>query len=139
MVSAMDKASPSQLVVAWIFMEQAGEDRSRHVSADAVVSKGGTVAFSVGAPSLAPLFWIIFRLGNSSESAVERECGPIKNTRGGQPEFLSRGKRGKLLGVFDRPIVRQDLEDAVVHRSCFLLQFAFTDRGTGFVFVLIVL
>src|ERR1700694_480095 len=64
MVGAVNKAPLSQLVVARIFMKQAGEDSGRHVGADAVVRKGCTVTLSVGAPPLSPLFWIILLLGD---------------------------------------------------------------------------
>src|SRR5216684_1770509 len=89
MVGAVSKAPFSQLVVPWIFMEQAGEDRCRHVSADAVVGKRGAKTFTVGIPPLSPLFWVILGLGNPRESAVERISSPIKNAGGRQPEFLA--------------------------------------------------
>src|SRR2546425_423203 len=71
MVGSVSKAPVSQLVVPRIFMEQAGEDRSRHIGADAVVGEACAIAFSVGTPSLSPLFWIILCLCDSREDAVE--------------------------------------------------------------------
>ncbi len=59
MVGAVRKAPLSQLIVAWIFVEQAGEDGRRHVRTNAIVSKRGAKALSVGVPALTPLFWII--------------------------------------------------------------------------------
>src|SRR5882762_2241190 len=121
MVGAMCKAASSQLVVARVFMEQARKNRRRHHGAYAVVGKGCAIAFSVGVPSLSPGFWIISRLFNSSENAIEGIGAPIKNAGSRQPEFLAYCERRKLLGVLDGSVIRQDLENAILDGSCFFL------------------
>ena len=139
MVGSVRRAPVSQLVVPRIFKEQAGENRRRHIGADAVVGEGCAIAFSVGTPSLSPLFWIILCLCDSREDAVEGISPPIENAGGCQPEFLAGCERRKLFGVFDCPIVGQNLEDAIVDGSCFFLELALPNRLAGFVIVLIFL
>src|SRR5258708_20642734 len=111
MVGSVRRAPVSQLVVPRIFMEQAGENRRRHIGADAVVGEGCAIAFSVGTPSLSPLFWIILCLCDSREDAVEGISPPIENAGGRQPEFLAGFERRKLFGVFAFPLVGQNLKD----------------------------
>src|ERR1700741_5636584 len=137
MVGAVSKAPFSQLVVPRILMEQAGEDCGRHVGADAVVGEGRAIAFSVGVPSLSPLFWIILCLRDSRKDDIEGISPPIKNASGRQSEFLAGCERRKTFGVFDRPVVRQNLENTIIDGSCFFLELALPDRLTGFVFVLL--
>src|SRR5580693_3337537 len=71
MVSAVKKAPFPQLVVAGVFVEQAGENRSRHIGADAVVSEVGAITLSIGGPALSPFFWIILGLRDCCQRAVE--------------------------------------------------------------------
>src|SRR5712692_1397942 len=139
MVGAVSEAPFSQLVVPWIFMEQAGEDSCRHVSADAVVGTRRAKTLTVGIPPLSPLFWIILCLCYSGEDTVERIGPPIENAGGCQSEFLAGCERGKLLGVFDCPVVRQDLEDAIINGSCFFLELALSNRPDRFAFIVSVL
>src|SRR6267143_4769406 len=139
MIGAVSKAPVSQLVVARIFVQQAGENRSGHIGADAVVRKGCAITFPVGVPSLSPLFWIILCLRDSRKDHVEGISPPIKNACGRQSEFLAGCERRKLFGVFDCPIVGQNLEDAIVDGSYIVLGFALPNRLAGFVIVLIFL
>src|SRR5438132_9936659 len=135
MIGSMNKAPSSQLVVARIFVKKTWEDRCRHVSTDTVVGKRRTVTFPVGVPSLSPLFWIILCLCNCRQNPVEGIGPPIKYASGSQSEFLSRGERRKVDGIFDGAVVRQNLEDAIVNRSCFSFQFALPDCLSGSVFL----
>ena len=118
-------------------MEQAGEDRRRHIGADAVVGEGCAITFPIGVPSLSPLFRIILCLGDSREDAVEGISPPIENAGGRQPEFLAGCERRKLFGVFDCPIVGQNLEDAIVDGSCIFLEFALPNRPALSVFIIL--
>src|SRR6266850_4068713 len=137
MVGAMPKATSSQLVVPGIFMEQTGEDCRGHIGAYAVVGEGCAITLPVGVPSLSPFFWIILCLRDSRQDDVEGISTPIKNAGGRQSEFLAGSERRKILGVFDRPVVRQDLEDTIIDGSRFFLELALPNRFAGFVFVLI--
>src|SRR5882724_8270818 len=137
MIGAVSKAPVSQLVVARIFVQQAGENRSGHIGADAVVGEGCAITFPIGVPSLSPLFWIILCLRDSRQDDVEGISTPIKNAGGRQSEFLAGSERRKILGVFDRPVVRQDLEDTIIDGSCFFLELALPNRLAGFVFILL--
>src|SRR5258708_1986353 len=128
MVGPVSKAPVSQLVVPRIFVQQAGENRRRHIGADAVVGEGCAITFSIGVPSLSPFFWIILCLCDSREDAVEGISPPIKNAGGRQSEFLAGCERRKLFGVFDCPIVGQNLEDAIVDGPCIFLEFALPNR-----------
>ena len=120
-------------------MQQAGEDCRRHIRADAVVGEGCAITFPVGVPSLSPLFWIILCLRDSRKDDVEGISAPIKNAGGRQSEFLAGCERRKILGVFDRSVIRQNLEDTIIDGSCFFLKLALANRLAGFVFVLIFL
>src|SRR5437016_846271 len=139
MVGAMSKATSSQLVVPGIFMEQAGENCRGHIGADAVVGEGCAITFPVSVPSLSPLFWIILCLRDSRQDDVEGISTPIKNAGGRQSKFLAGGERRKMFGVFDGPVVRQNLEDTIIDGSGFFLELALPNRLAGFVFVLIFL
>src|SRR5260370_21884875 len=142
MICAAAEASPSQLVVTWIFMKHAWEDRCRHICANAVVRKGGAETVRIGSPTLSTVFWIVSCLRNRREGPAKGVRSPIKNAGGGQSELLSRRDRRKVFGVFNRPIIRHDLEDAIVNGSCFFLQFALPNglaRLVGFLLVLPVL
>src|SRR2546429_9716447 len=79
MVGPTSETPISHLVVPRIFMEQAREDRCRHISADTVVGKRCAVTFSIGVPPLSPSLGIISRLFYSSKDAVER-VRPQSNT-----------------------------------------------------------
>src|SRR5882724_5909517 len=135
----MNKAPFSHLVIARIFTQHTRKDRRGHIGADAVVRERRAITFSVGVPSLPPFFGIILCLSDSGEYAVERIRAPVENAGGCQSKLLSRCKRGEFFGVFDRPVVRQDLEDAIVHSSSFLFQLALADCSARLVFILRVL
>src|SRR5260370_24857128 len=108
-ICAAAEASPSQLVVTWIFMKHAWEDRCRHICDNAVVRKGGAETFPIGIPTLSPLFWIVSCLRNRRKGPVKGVRSPIKNPGGRQSELLSGRDRRKLFGVFHGPIIRHDL------------------------------
>src|SRR5947208_16894847 len=135
MVGPTSETPISHLVVPRIFMEQAREARCRHISADTVVGKRCAVTFSIGVPPLSPSPGIISRLFYSSKDTVERSLPPIEYASGSQSEFLSHGERRKVDGIFDGAVVRQNLEDAIVNRSCFSFQFALPDCLSGSVFL----
>src|SRR5207245_2631661 len=137
-VGAMNEAPFSQLVVPRIFMKQAREDRGCHIRTNAIVGKRGSIAFAVGVPPLSPSLWIILCLCDRREDTVERICPPIKNAGGCQSELLASLERWQFVGVFDGPVVRQDLEDAIIDGSRLSLELALPYRRALFVFFLAV-
>src|SRR5207245_6452513 len=114
MVGAMNEAPFSQLVVPRIFMKQAREDRGGHIRANAIVGKRGSITFAIGVTPLSPSLWIILCLRDRREDTVEWKCSPIKNAGGCQSELLASLERWQFVGVFDCPVVRQELERLIV-------------------------
>src|SRR6267143_977331 len=135
--STDDSNSVALRELRYSFVQQAGENRSRPIGVDAVVGKGCAITFPIGVPSLSPLFWIILCLRDSRKDHVEGISPPIKNACGRQSEFLAGCERRKLFGVFDCPIVGQNLEDAIVDGSCIFLEFALPNRPALSVFIIL--
>src|SRR2546429_7393235 len=102
-------------------MQQAGEDCRRHIRADAVVGEGRAITFSVGVPSLSPLFWIILCLRDSRKDDVEGISPPIKNAGGFQSEILAGGKRRKIPLLFYLPLGQPELQKTIPRRSSFVI------------------
>src|SRR5207245_10236613 len=93
MVGPTSETPISHLVVPRILMEQAREDRCRHISADTVVGKRCAVTFSIGVPPLSPRLRIISRLLYSSQDAGERIRPPVESASGRHSALLCRGQR----------------------------------------------
>src|SRR5437660_12328293 len=124
MVGPTSETPISHLVVPRIFMEQAREDRCRHISADTVVGKRCAVTFSIGVPPLSPSLGIISRLFSSSKDAVERVRPPIRYAIGSQAECLSGSEERTDAGIFRCAVVGQNREDASGNRTGRLCRLA---------------
>src|SRR5579859_1841248 len=126
-IGALPETAFAHLVVAGILVEQARENRDGHVRADTVVGKIRAITLAVRGPALAPFFGVVFRLGDRRQSAIEWIRRPIKHGSRSDAEFVSGSERRNGVRGFDRAVIRQHFENAVVNRAGFFFQLALSD------------
>lgn len=100
--------------VAWVFTKEDGEGSTSQVVAYGLVRKGRFIASAQTFRALAPGRKLVLCLTDSGEYARNKKSRRVERFCRGKPPFFSRRQRFHILGRANRPIVRQNPEDAAI-------------------------
>src|ERR1700693_4683994 len=110
----MPKPSLTGLVEARILPEQRWKHGRRHEILDRAVSEGCSVALSVTGGPLSKARFTVFGLTDAGEKTVPGEFDIVERGPGHNLEFLPRGERRDLAGVFYCQKVRQSIKQPIL-------------------------